>query len=441
MAAIKSDKNPLLLFSISLAVRLLIFFVFYNHVTIYPDSSGYLDLAGRLINFDLSGYEGFRSPGYPLLLALASNNTFIIVLIQFLLGSISSVFWYLSLKNFNFPKRLSFLIAMCTALLLNVIFFETAVLVEGLTLFWMAILVYILSRGYFKKSNIKTEIILSVLLGVLVLIKPFYAFLPFLIYGIYLLKNWKFKTLFSKKLIIFICPLIAYFGWSYVNKINTGHFVSTTYFGLNTAQNVVRFAEKTPEKYNWISEPYVHYREKAKRKNSNIAMSIWAAYNAGAFSEKDLDFPDLSAEMGKFARAAIKENPSDYLNQVIFYSFVNFWKPTIMWNYNSFDIEKSNKAFVLIWRIQFYLLFAVRLLFLIVTPFIIFKAIKKHRISILFTLATIIWTTSILQAVVTYGSNARFSFPFEFMMIFVVAFYMFEFYERQIKPKLTRQNT
>jgi len=81
------------------------------------------------------------------------------------------------------------------------------------------------------------------------------------------------------------------------------------------------------------------------------------------------------------------------------------------------------------------------LLFLIVTPFIIFKAIKKHRISILFTLATIIWTTSILQAVVTYGSNARFSFPFEFMMIFVVAFYMFEFYERQIKPKLTRQNT
>ena len=49
------NRNIFYLVAIGLVVRLLIFFVFYTHVTVFPDSSGYIELAERLIVFDLAG--------------------------------------------------------------------------------------------------------------------------------------------------------------------------------------------------------------------------------------------------------------------------------------------------------------------------------------------------------------------------------------------------
>lgn len=44
-------------------VRLTIAFL-YGHITLYPDSNDYTILAERLLQFNLSGYEGERPPGY-----------------------------------------------------------------------------------------------------------------------------------------------------------------------------------------------------------------------------------------------------------------------------------------------------------------------------------------------------------------------------------------
>ena len=424
------------LIGISFFIRLFIFVVFYTHVSIFPDSSGYIELAERLLDFNLSGYSGRRSPGYPLLIALAAGNLYLVVIYQLILGVFTSGYWYKSMIRLKFTPKISFFTALFLTTLLNTIFFETSILVESWALFLITVIAYRVIKDYQRKPSVKNEIITSLLLGLLTLVKPFYAFLPFLLYGLYVLKVFKLNRIFNKKIILLVFPLIAYFGWSYVNKLNTGYFVSTTFFGLNTAQNCVRFAEKTPAEYQWISEPYVEYREKAKKENKNLAMTIWYAYNDKAFEKYNLSFNELSVELGEFARTTIAQNPLDYLKQVVFYSWGDFWKPVIYWNYEDFNFSYTNKIFSMVWYVQRTLLIILRLSFLLLIPFYIFQMFKKRRVSIPFVLCMIVLATSVLQALVTYGGNARFSFPLEFIMVIVVMLFFKEYkYFGLIKEK------
>ncbi|MCB0439628.1 MAG: hypothetical protein KDD20_12890, partial [Mangrovimonas sp.] len=59
----------------------------------------------------------------------------------------------------------------------------------------------------------------------------------------------------------------------------------------------------------------------------------------------------------------------------------------------------------------------------------ILKAIKNRQFSYDVMLIIMILATSVLQALITYGSNSRFSFPFEYLMIVVVLMF---FKERKI---------
>jgi len=414
-------KHISYILSIGLLARLITFFVFYTQATIYPDSGGYLELAERLMRFDLSGYSGKRSPGYPLLIAIAQAEVYVVVFMQFALGLISAVFWYKTLLQFKVNKKLSFCTTLFLSTLLNVIFFETAILVETFTVFLLSWVIFrMVSSQNQSKNSIKTELFTGLLLGLLTLVKPFYAFVPFLFYAFYILQHFKLKAIFNKKLLLLVFPLMAYLGWSYVNQLNTGYFVSTTFLGLNTAQNCVGFAEKSPEEYRWISDPYVEYREKSIEENRNLAMTIWYAYEDGAWDAYNLSFNDFSNELGKFARATIKENPVDYVKQVIFYSWLDFWKPVIYWHYDQFNFKHANKFYVLIWFAQKTILYLVRLSFLISIPLLLIKDIKNRKLSISSQLSLLVLAASVLQALVTYGTNSRFSFPFEFIMVFVV---------------------
>lgn len=103
-------KNPLLsVVFLAVSLRLFLFTLFYSSVTIYPDSDGYLELAKIISSFNLIGYNGLRSPGYPLIISLLFRNLYLIVFFQFALGIISSLFWYKSLLNFGFSIRRAFL--------------------------------------------------------------------------------------------------------------------------------------------------------------------------------------------------------------------------------------------------------------------------------------------------------------------------------------------
>ena len=190
------SKNLKLLIAIEVIFRLILFSIFYSSVTIYPDSEGYIELAKRMSSFNLSNYNGLRSPGYPLLISFVNSNLYAVIFIQFGLGIVTSVFQYKTLVHFDFSKKNSLMISIFISSFLNVFFFETCILVETFVLFLMSAFVYLLSKTPFQNQNLKLDFLMSFILGYLVLIKSFYIFIPFLLIFWLFLIRLNLKSIF-----------------------------------------------------------------------------------------------------------------------------------------------------------------------------------------------------------------------------------------------------
>src|SRR5690606_9332619 len=236
-----SDSYSRKLIFIGIAFRILFFLLFFS-VTVYPMSNNFKFLTSILGNFAFEHYTGERTFGYPLFMAFCLNNNVAVMIAQFFIGILTWVFWYKTLKNIHFGSKSSFLITLFSGSFIHIFLYETAIMYETLILFFICWIFYLLSDGFLESKNKKTNWLMFALVGYLTFIKPFFIFIPCLIYGFSVLKDFSFKKIFSHKVIVLLSGFLVYFGWSYVNKIHTGHFVSSTFFGLNTAQNCVHFA-------------------------------------------------------------------------------------------------------------------------------------------------------------------------------------------------------
>lgn len=431
-----TNNNPIKTIIISAVFIRFFIIILYQHITIYPDSYDYLYLAELLRLFDLSGYEGQRSPGYPILLAIADNGYLTIVILQLLIGIGTLIFVYETLLLLRIKKELSLLITILISIYIPIIFFELAVLSETLTLFVITVIAYLLFNVLSKKEDRWQDYIwLGLLCGYLVLIKPFYVFLGILLFIILFIKSRKTKHYLTRYLLLAVLPLIAYFGWSYVNKVNTGYFVPTTYYGYNVAQNCVWFAEKTTTEYQDIGNIYAYYRIH-ETSDKEIAMTLWEAYPK-LREETGLSFTDLSKELYDYSIATIKKNPTDYMKQVLI-SWRDFWKTSMYWEPHGAAIHFADKVILYIGYAERIIMQLVKILFVFLIPYNIFQAFRRRQINPQQIISIVIFTASILQALTTYGTNSRFSFPFEILIVISVLLNILEW--KKLKEKLHPDN-
>lgn len=420
------NKEYIIVILFAIFFRLLLNLFLYDQVVIVNDTVTYQNLAERIANLNLLGYTGERSPGYPLFLILAFNSVKIAVLYQHILGIITTLFWYKTIVSFKFSKMNSLWITLFLQSFLNLYFYESVILVESLCLFLISIVFYLISNNYIDNHNYKIDFLMSFLLGCLTLIKPFFVFIPFMIYGFIVLKNFNFKRIISVRISVLLFPLISYLGWSYVNKINTGTFTSSTFMGFNIAQNCVYFAEKGPKKYKWIYEPYAERRDLIlkKDKNESAAMAIWEIYTIGVYDYKKLSFAEMSNEMGNYAIETIKNNPKEYFKQVVTKSWWHFWKPSIAIESSYLKSKDKELFFDIFWFIQRKFFNIFKYGFLLLVPFYVYRFFKSKFITNELIIVTIVFATSVLQGLITYGTNSRYSFPFEYLMILVVLLFV-----------------
>jgi len=384
------------------------FYLFLPEVVFTNDSQTYIDLANIISSGSIEGYFGGRTPGYSLVLVLLGNSTYLLVILQMIAGIFTTIYWFKILRILNFNSVFSFITALFFSLFLHVLQFEKTILIETLNLFIVTLLIYFL----LKKNILEVALCLSIL----VLFKPFYIYLPCVVFVYFIYTNWNLKSIIKKYSIVLLLPFSIFISWCYVNFLNTGYFVSSTYFGLNKIQNCVNFIENAPNEYNWIKVPYLKQRNLHSENGLGNPMCIWYAVDNGDFKHKKMSFPQLSNEFGKCANATIKNNFNLYIKQVLFLSFKEFWNVE---QPNGNVIEKSN-FLNYIWNIQYVFLRFIKTLFLLLIPIYIFRIFKNRIFNFELLLVLIVLATSILQALVVYGSNARYSFPFEFIMITIV---------------------
>lgn len=400
-----------ILFAFGLIFRMLFYF-FNQDVLLTNDSQTYIDLAKLISSGSINGYFGGRSPGYSLVLALFGNSTELVAFFQLILGIFSSIYWFKILRLLNFKILFSFSIVLFFSSFFHGLTYEKAILIETLNLFIVTLLIFFI----LKKDILET----SFCLAILVLLKPFYIYLPFVIFSYFAFTNFNLKLILKQKLIVLLLPIFIFISWSYVNYLNTGYFVSSTYFGLNKIQNCVNFIEKAPEEFNWIKEPYLKQRALHSENGLGNPMCIWYAVDNGDFEHTKMSFPQLSNEFGKCANVTIKNNFDLYIKQVIFLSFKEFWNvelPSTNSIHTSIFLEY-------VWNFQYLFLRLIKTIFLLLIPIYIFQFFKNRIFSFELLLVLIVFSTSVLQALVVYGSNARYSFPFEFIMITIVLLFI-----------------
>jgi hypothetical protein len=421
---------------VAVFVRLLIV-ILYGHVTLYPDSEDYRALAERLQDFNPAGYEGARPPGYPLLLCMAGLSNFVTVIFQLVMGAGTLVVAYKTLLLLDADKKTALIVTVSAAVYLPAVFFEFAILTETFTLLIIT-LIFRLLFGIVKggTAGSGSYVWLALLCVCLVLIKMFYIYLAALLFLLLLWHNYQSGKLISGKYtMVLLAPLFVFLGWSYVNKLNTGYFVPTTFYGFNIAQNCVRFADKTTDEYREIGETYAKYRDEHSGEKE-IAMTIWEACPELA-ERTGLSFPGLSKKLYDYSIATIRKNPADYLEQV-FISWRDFWKTSLYWETDSFSISGSKVVVAYVCYAERIVLQLVKILFVLLMPYNMIAALRKREMTPEAIISLAALTASLLQAFATYGTNSRFSYPFEILMATSVALNLSEYCKHRTERKTAR---
>lgn len=419
--------NPVKTIIITGVIIRLVLAMVYQHITLYPDSEDYFVLAKRLLIPDLSGYEGQRSPGYPVLLAISNLSHIVTILLQACMGIVTLILIYKTCLALDISKKISLIVTLILTFYLPTIFFEFSLLSETLTLLFIILVFYLFFNIWKNKST--HYLLLGLSCGYLVLIKPFYIFLPTILFILFFLKNLSNRKHLLRAIYILIFPAIMFLGWSYVNKTNTGYFTSTTFYGFNLAQNCVSFAEKTTPEYTEIGEIYAKYRDN-RISDKEIAMTIWEAYPE--LEEKTgLSFPDLSKKLYDYSITTIKENPGEYIKQV-FISWRDFWKTSLYWEYDSVALPYANNIILYICYAERILLQLLKIMFVLLIPYNIIRSISKRKLTTATIVSLIVLIASVLQALATYGTNSRFSFPFEVVIVLSVLLNIIEYRKKLV---------
>lgn len=409
-----------------LFIAKLFFFIGYDNFSESPDSWAFNHFVEELIKNNFDDYVGERTPGYPYVIYLLNHDKMLVVLVQMLMGIVTSVFWFKTLLNLKFSNKVAFYVILSLSLYLQNFFFETFILAETFMLLLNSIVFYFLLNNYFEKKQIVVEVILSILITILILVKPFFIFYPFLIFALYLIKIFSFKKLVSVKLILFILPMYAYFSWCSFVEEKIGYFEPTAYFGLNLAQNCLYFAEKGPKEYDYIMKPYVKYREEMLQNGEDASMAVWKVWGGQHLAPKYTKFADVTNQFGKYAKATIASNLGDYFYYSITNSWFDFWKVFDMKSHMKFQDNAFNTVVSVINSIQIFVVLILKFAFLLLSFYYLYDLIKNRKINEVMILLAFIHTAAILQALVVYGTNAKYAFPYEFFMIVVVLLFLKE---------------
>ncbi|MFT5891182.1 MAG: 4-amino-4-deoxy-L-arabinose transferase-like glycosyltransferase [Dokdonia sp.] len=438
------QKPILFLIIIGVLVRVLIAICYSNQVSIFNDTESYIPLAERLAEFNLKGYNGLRTPGYPFLLTIAAIQFDHVVYIQALLGILSSILLFkTSLKLINHIP-LALINGLSLSFFFHVLFYERAILTETLTLFALVVcLWYIVRIDFFKPkqkgaiANVQS-LILGVLIAVVFLIRPMFIVITPLVIVCFLIsyRHLKFSKMLIQVLLIAMPAIVSYQGWSMLNFQNTGYKSVTVFSGMNLAQSCVYFVDNASDTDAELRDLYVRKRDSVINANGNVPMSIWRVYEE-LKAKENITVAELSQRFDPMNKELIKNNPLAYSKQVGI-SWMHFWDEYILWNYSKFKHTIPKWVLSGTWLyVQRPLLFIINSAFLIISLLMIARRIRKKELHLTFYFFCIllILGSSLGQALVIYGNNGRFSFPFIPFIILVTSHFL---YEKNFLKKIKR---
>ena len=460
----KKSSSPTLwlgiVFAVAFLERLLVI-ILYRPVT-YSDTPSYRRLAESVLN-GFANYDGTRTPGYPVFLALVGSDQRV-WLIQLLLGFVTTFFLFYIAWKLTGKFWFGGLIALAHTLNLGQLFFESNLLTESLTTFLLVltmvgVLVWLL---YPKVRSLWLAFLLGLISSITLLVRPLFIYLPFFL----LIFLWLEPRLFKNPLqlegeggasrerepahyhhlpwrfgITFLIPVVLLLGgWITFIHNQFGDWSLTTMTGYHLVQHTGNFFEYVPDEYAALRDTYIKYRDAHIAQFGTQTNAIWDAIPEMS-QVSGYGFYSLSRVLTRISIQLILNHPFLFLKSAIS-GWWMFWRTSVYWSADALRIPWLASGVRLAILLERALLFIINLIF-ILTSFsytliellstirrkpspLHIRFINPALSAFFWMLLGNIWITSILQTLLDHGDNPRFLVPLQSLVVLWVAVFIFQ---------------
>jgi hypothetical protein len=432
----------------------------YQPVT-YSDTPSYRRLAETVLQ-GFTGYDGTRTPGYPVFIALVGSDRNV-WLVQLLLGFVTTLLIFFIGWKLTDKPWFGGLLALAHTLNLGQLFFESNLLTESLTTFLMiltmaGVLVWLL---YPKYQGAWLAFLLGLASTATLLVRPLFIYLPFYL----LLFLWieprlnslpgkspdEVDTSMETRLgrwskpvfvgIAFAVPVVLLLGgWvSFIHK-NFGEWSLTTMTGYNLIQHTGNFFEYVPDEYATLRDTYIKYRDEHIAQFGTQTNAIWDAIPEMS-RVSGYSFYALSRVLAHISIDLILKHPILYIKNAIS-GWWMFWRVPVYWSADALRYPGLAGGMRLIVLFERALIFLCNLMFIIASISFVFiecnSAIRRKPsplilrqanpavYTFLWMLLGNIWIASILQTLLDHGDNPRFLVPLQSLVIVWVAVFFIQ---------------
>lgn len=442
---------------IALLERLLVVF-FYQPVA-FSDTPSYRRLAESILQ-GFSNYDGTRTPGYPAFMALTSTDQRA-WLVQLLLGFIASMLLFYIGWKLTDQAWFGGVIALAHTLNLGQLFFESNLLTESITTFFLILTMagVLFWLRYPKYRTAWLAFFLGLVSVITLLIRPLFIYLPFFLLIFLWLDtrlskgvihqtgvradiqqnyaNYHFHWRFVVAWLVPVALLLG--GWVTFIHRQFNDWSLTTMSGYHLVQHTGNFFEYVPDEYASLRDTYIKYRDAHINQFGNQTNAIWDAIPEMS-RVSGYSFYALSRVLARISIQLIIHHPLLFIKSAIS-GWWMFWRAPVYWSADAVKLSALVPVIKIAIQIQRPLIFLVNLIFIFTSLyFAIVEALATFRrktlpISTRFNSPTLyrfswmllanIWIASILQTLLDHGDNPRFLVPMQSLVVLWVAIFAF----------------
>lgn len=208
-----------------------------DNTIVVADAYGYHELALSLLSektFD--AFDGLRTPGYPLFVAMiygiSSNSVWFVLLIQILLNIIS-VWLVYKTASIIFSRKIGLLSAFLVAIDIHQALYAVTMYTDTLFVFLFLASVYYFCRSL-KEKNVSSIFISALFLGVATLVRPISMFFPFVaVFFILVLCNLNLRMKLVYSLVFSVIFIATISPWLLHNYSKYGEAKLSSISGSN----------------------------------------------------------------------------------------------------------------------------------------------------------------------------------------------------------------
>jgi len=422
------------------AAERILLYVFYRPVA-YNDTATYRRLAAQVAQ-GWDHFEASRMPGYPFLLARLGPDEHV-YLVQLALGFLTTLLFFYIGWRVSGKGWFGGLAALAHTLNLQQLLIEADLLTEPVTTFFMVLALAGIAWLLFSEGKRSLwQVLLAGLwigssAGLAILMRANYIFLPFWAAFLVIL-GWQVRPPYrwTAGVAVGLVGLAVLGVW--VNYVHQDYHMwsLSTVDGYHLMNHSGVFFEYVPDQYAALRDTFLQYRAAQIAQTGSSGNTIWNAIPA-LEKVSGMGFFDLSRLLEKISIQLILKHPGLYLRDV-FLGWEAFWKAPVHWAVSPGDTSLLGRLRPGIILLDRGILILANLFFILGTVLLVLKKVRRSLKMDLFWwfILSVIWLTSVIQALLEYGDNPRYSVSVQSWIVLIVLWWTTQIWNSAIRKKV-----